>query len=359
MAHVESQGRMNREMICGWLGLLDKRWPPDPYALLGLTPEQCDPPAIEERVCQRMTKLRGYQLLHPEEATEGMTRVAQAYIVLTERHGRPVERPPSAAVAPPVTAPKPSAAATRTSATRSAADTMVAEKTQLEWEMAPPPVRGGPKTPLPAIPVGIPEPPSHVMALDDLVAPAETEEQLIRNLAEESPEATDGLVSLPKVIERADRTRQLLIAWRKAGRYLGNPKRKVTRTVEKADFSRRLEEMRDGAEAYPAFVAQPGRPGYRAVALAHLTISAEVFNAMSEDLREQVARDWTLAHKILLAHRRLLLWQFKTLRRRGLVGRALHTLRVSFRDHPVLWTGLGAAVGVTACVLAVLILLGR
>src|SRR5205814_4149608 len=75
---------MNREMICGWLGLAEKRWPPDPYALLGLNPTDCDGPRIELRVQERMAKLRCYQLSHPEEATEGMNRVAQAFICLIE-----------------------------------------------------------------------------------------------------------------------------------------------------------------------------------------------------------------------------------------------------------------------------------
>ncbi len=172
----------------------------------------------------------------------------------------------------------------------------------------------------------------------------------MRGLAEDAEEARAGLVTLPLVIARADRTRQLLIAWRRAGRYLGNPKRKLGRAVERSDFSRRLEEVLEAVEHYPAFVAHPGRPGYRAAALAHLTILPEVFNAMGEEPREQLARDWALAHKILLAHRRFLLRQFKTLRRRGPLGRAAHTLRTSLREHPVLWSALGAVAGVTLIV---------
>jgi hypothetical protein len=361
---------MNREMICSWLGLTDKVWPPDPYALLGLSAEQCNGPAIEKQVHARMAKLRGYQLLHPEEATEGMTRVAQAYIVLFERHGSRTENKPPA---PPVTASPPPAAATppapasqvysdkappppvaaAAAPARTLSDTAVAQKTRVDWQAAPPPVRGGPKSPLPAIPVGLPESTAAArsQAMDEMVAAAPTEEQVVRSLAEESEEASSGLVTLQMVIERADQTRQLLIAWRKAGRYLGNAKRRVTRAVDRADFSHQLEVLLEAAETYPAFVAHPGRPGYRAVALAHLEITPDVFNAMSEEPREQLARDWALAHKILLAHRRLLLAHFKSLRRRGLIGRAAHTLRISYHDHPVMWTGLAAAVGITACVL--------
>lgn len=339
---------MNRELICGWLGLADKGWPPDPYALLGLAAEQCDAPSIEKRVHERMVQLRGYQLLHPEEATEGMTRVAQAYITLIERHGSRSAPPPAAASVPQAAVPLPALQ-------RGGDDTAVAQKTKLDWQAAPPPVRGGPKTPRAPIPVGIPEPARPTL---EGLPRAEKEEEIVRNLAEESPEALAGLVTLQAVIDRAERTRQLLIAWRRLGRYLGNPKRQVTRSIERADFARKLEALLEAAERHPEFVAHPGRPGYRAIALAHLEITPDVFNAMGEEPREQLARDWTLAHKILLAHRRFVLQRFKTLRRRSLLGRMAYTLRSSFDEHPVLWSGLGAAVGVAACVLVVMLAIG-
>src|SRR5437763_1280125 len=95
---------MNRELICTWLGLPDKRWPPDPYALLGLTPGDCNAARIEQRVHERMGKLRCYQLSHPVEATEGMNRVAQAFIFLIEQHcprTQPAPPPPKAPEAAP------------------------------------------------------------------------------------------------------------------------------------------------------------------------------------------------------------------------------------------------------------------
>ena len=344
---------MNRDMICGWLGLADKRWPPDPYALLGLSAEQCDAPLIEKRVHERMCRLRGYQLLHPEEATEGMTRVAQAYITLIERHSsgqapKPAVPPPPAAAAPEPAIPLPALK-------RGSDDTAIAQKTKLDWHAAPPPVRGGPKTPRAAIPVGIPEPVAPPVPTEQ--AQAEKEEEIIRNLAEESSEARAGLLTLRTVLERADLTRQLLIAWRRVGRYLGNPRRRITRDLERSDFTRKLEAVIEAAERHPEFVAHPGRPGYRAIALAHLQITPDVFNAMGEEPRELLARDWALAHKILLAHRRYLLRQFKALRRQGLLGRAKYTLRSIYNEHPMLWTSLGAAVGVAACVLVMMLLI--
>jgi hypothetical protein len=342
---------MNRDMICTWLGLADKRWPPDPYALLGLVPSECDGSKVELRVQERMAKLRCYQLSHPEEATEAMNRLAQAFICLVERHGA------SARAAQPAAAGHARSPQTPVPAVRHPHDTVVQEKTRTDWQGAPPPVRAGKDMPLPCIPVGIPEsaaPDRQTPA--EPIAPLETEEQVIRSLAEESPEAHTGLVTLQAVIQRADQTRQLLIAWQNAGRYFGSPKRRLTRGTEKSDFTSNLETLLEAAEPYPTFVAHPGRPGYRAVALAYLGITPEVFNAMGDEPREHLARDWEMARKVLLAHRSFLLRQFKSLRRRGLLGRAVHALRSSFRNHPVVWTAFGATVGITAVVLLAILL---
>src|SRR5438132_7631223 len=124
---------MNREMICLWLGLAGKQWPPDPYALLGLNAAECDAPKIEQRVQERMAKLRCYQLSHPDEATEAMNRVAQAFIALVERH---CPRPEASAAPTESLAPKPATAAPKTAEAQNA--TAVAENAQLDWQSAPP-----------------------------------------------------------------------------------------------------------------------------------------------------------------------------------------------------------------------------
>src|SRR3712207_1815722 len=79
---------MNRDLLRNWLGLRDTAWPPDPYALLGLTSGDTSAERLEQQVQARMAQLRGFQLSHPEEATEGMNRVAQAYITVAERCAR-------------------------------------------------------------------------------------------------------------------------------------------------------------------------------------------------------------------------------------------------------------------------------
>src|SRR5256885_4677556 len=75
---------MDHELICTWLGLEPDEWPPDHYRLLGLTLGEEDVSLIEQHVHQRLDTVRCYQMLHPEQATEAMNRLAQAFVCLSE-----------------------------------------------------------------------------------------------------------------------------------------------------------------------------------------------------------------------------------------------------------------------------------
>ena len=75
---------MSHELICQWLDLPAESWPPDHYRLLGLERGESDPELIEQRVHQRLDSVRHYQMMHPEQATEAMNRLAQAYVCLTD-----------------------------------------------------------------------------------------------------------------------------------------------------------------------------------------------------------------------------------------------------------------------------------
>ena len=75
---------MNFDLLRSWLGLPPGPWPPDHYTLLGFPPGHADAAAFEPRVLQHMERLRNHQLLQPELVTEGMNRLAQALITLTD-----------------------------------------------------------------------------------------------------------------------------------------------------------------------------------------------------------------------------------------------------------------------------------
>src|SRR5439155_15258940 len=74
--------------ICDWLGVPPDQWPPDHYTLLGLRPGESSVERIEQQVQQRLERVRRYQLIHPEAATEAMNRLAQAFVCLTDAQAK-------------------------------------------------------------------------------------------------------------------------------------------------------------------------------------------------------------------------------------------------------------------------------
>src|ERR1700687_5384448 len=113
---------MTHELICSWLGLAEGDWPPDHYRLLGLEPGESNVALIEQRVHQRLDSVRRYQMMHPEQATEAMNRLAQAFICLRDpatkkaydlslrgARGRPA--PPVLPILAPAAPPQPAAVA--------------------------------------------------------------------------------------------------------------------------------------------------------------------------------------------------------------------------------------------------------
>lgn len=363
---------MNAKILCDWLGLTT--WPPDHHALLGLQPGESDSARIEQRVHERMAKLRCYQLSHPEEATEGMNRLAQAFITLTEALSRPVQKQAAAAPplngtpasgSPPAPAPKPKMSA-------ETQKMIPVGKTQVDWLNTPPPVRAGKDSvalpsipaPAPATSVAVPAadaataellaaapaapaaevvhdkstvapPPAAAHVTVPVAAPSVPPVDPILELARDSTEARRGLGTLPLLIERINLTRRLLIAWNQAGKYLSDPGKKLLRTTEEADLARRLNAVFELTAEYPKFVGQPGQPGYRVVTMTRLELTAAMFKMLDKTQRDLLAKDWQAGQKVLLAHRRFLRQEFKTLRRRGPIQLLVQGIRGAINDHPV------------------------
>src|SRR5262245_32775945 len=101
-------------------------------------------------------------------------------------------------------------------------------------------------------------------------------------------------------------------------------------------------------EDFPRILGHPGKPGYRGVAMGRLSMTAQMFNSLDSDEREDLARDWDSGHKVLLSHRQFLRRQFRTLRRRGLFHLVMKAVRGAINDHPV-WVALGT-IGAVALV---------
>src|ERR1051326_5712862 len=80
---------MDHRLICEWLRLPPDRWPPDPYQLVGIEPSALTHALLEKRVQQRIELVRRYQLAHPDECTEALNRLAQAYVSLSASPSEP------------------------------------------------------------------------------------------------------------------------------------------------------------------------------------------------------------------------------------------------------------------------------
>jgi hypothetical protein len=324
---------MNREMLCTWLELPKVDWPPDAWALLGLPKGNHDLSTLEKSVQDRMAKLRCYQLSFPEEATEGMNRLAAAFVALTEACAKAAPTAPEKPAAPVL----------------SKDDTSVTEKTKMDWRAAPPPVQKAPSAPatreaqrktVAASPELVVEDESRngeVLTAKPFVAPVrphhEIDAKLTRDLAEESDEATGNLGTLDAVIERVEQTRRLLHVWDQLGKQLrATPKKTSAKECEA--FAARLEKIAQAMRTYPAFLGQPGLPGYRVVVQARFKMPLSSVRQLPVEQRDDLLFDWQAARQILLAHRKYLRRLFRTLRRRSALGLFFHAVRATLNDYP-------------------------
>lgn len=310
---------MNKDMLCAWLDLPKAGWPPDAWTLVGLPQGQHDLPTLEKCVQDRMAKLRSYQLSFPEEATEGMNRLAAAFVTLTEACGKPAARIDAAEG-------------------KSKDDTSVNHQTRLDWQAAPPPVRDMPAASAPELVIDDGPANGKVLTAKPFVAPArplrrEIDPVLTRELAEQSEEATGNLGTLDAVIERVEATRRLLCAWDQLGKQLrATPKK--TSIKENDAFAARLDKIALAMQSYPAFLGQPGLPGYRVVVQARLKIPLASLRSLPEEQRDDLLFDWQAGRHVLLAHRKYLRRLFRTLRRRSSLGLFLHAVRATLNDYP-------------------------
>jgi curved DNA-binding protein CbpA len=332
---------MSHELICTWLGLEPGDWPPDHYRLLGLEPGESDAARIEQQVHDRLEAVRRYQLLHPELVTEAMNRLAQAYVCLTDpdarraydagRPGRPGAngaRPPAAEPAPvpatpvpvialpaPVPAPEPPAPPAPVAVPAIA-------------EPAPPTVE-------PEIPVVLPAIVADALPATPPPAPPQSRPKADPVLeASRSTAARRGLGTRRALYRRLAQTRRLMRAWERAGRYLANPKRRLSKPAEATELIGHLKAVREALEGFPALLGEAGQPGYSVVVLARQPVPVPIFQTLLPSQRETLAQHWKSGHQLLQAHRNYLRLEIQALRKRGRLGRALRAARHAITDQP-------------------------
>jgi hypothetical protein len=239
---------MSNELICSALGVSPDRWPPDHYALLGLAVGEVQAAVVEQRVLDRMERLRKYQLAHPDAVTDAMNRLAQALVCLSDPSAK---RAYDATVLPTATAPT-----LKTPA----------QEVPGPYELAAPeptiaPVINAPRPSLPR-----------------------SGEQLARRPWHTNEDARRLLY------RRLSAARRLLVAWREVGDCLSNPRTKLG-AAEAIEFVGGLMDVRDRSNAFDSF-GLPSQAGSMVLGLARQPLPLSAFRHLAAAQRAQLAEDW-------------------------------------------------------------------
>ena len=316
---------MNHELICTWLGLEPGEWPPNHYRLLGLKPGESDSALIEQHVHQRLAAVRCYQVRHPDQATEAMNRLAQAFVCLTEPIAK--QRYDAELFGP-----------TFTPVRQSTKPQTMQGMPAFVPELLPPPANDGRAT-LPAAEAKRDDPPPNKVALPRPVPvpprpPAEKVDP-IREAAR-SPLARAGLGTRRALYRRIRHTRELFETWLQGGKFLDTVKRRtILKRPDREELADLFANIAHLCSDFPRILGEAGQPGYLVLFLARNDAVPE-FRDLEPSQRDSLRRDWQAGRDLLLAHRDFLREQATELRlmtRRQRLGRALRSLLI---DRPML-----------------------
>jgi hypothetical protein len=331
---------MSHEIICDWLKLPAKAWPPDHYTLLGLPPGEADVERIEQQVHQRLEVVRRYQLTHPEPATEAMNHLARAFVCLTD----PVAKKAYDAglLGEEPSAPEPAAGDGEAAEEAEAPLRLEAAPTSVPAAAglsAPPPVRNpaaaaAPPVPPPAAATPPPAAPRPAPPPPPVAAPPPREQADPVAESARSSRARRGLGTRRALYRRLAHTRRLARAWEQAGKYLAWPKRRLTRPAEATEMINLLAAVRAGLEGFPPLLGEAGQPGYLVLSLARQPAVVPTFQTLLASQRESLARDWWAGRTFLQTHREFLRQELRTLRKKGLLYRGVRAVRVFLSEHP-------------------------
>jgi hypothetical protein len=354
---------MNHDLVCSWLELPPGEWPPDHYRLLGLPPGEDNAEVIEQRVHQRLDTVRRYQMMHPEQATEAMNRLAQAFVCLMDPSAKKTYdaslglAPPSAPAspaAPPLPQPEALDWLYEQAPTLAPAEPVLsgapAFSTPIGVASGPPPlpvtavVKPPPlpplrqPPPLPPLPPPLPqaevapEPEGDTAALPVVAdLPPEPVDPVLE--AAQTGPARRGIATKRQLYQRVARTRKLHRAWNGLGKFLSSPKRRLSRATDGPELVGLLDEVSSLLKGFPPLLGEAGQPGYLVLALTQVDTVKE-FRSFSPLQREALSRDWRAGLKLLLAHKDFLRQELRAMRKRPFGRRLLRSAWGLIVDQP-------------------------
>lgn len=345
---------MDHDQICSWLELTPGTWPPDHYRLLGLQPGEGDAEVIEQRVHERLDCVRRYQTVYPEQATEAMNRLAQAFVCLTDASAKKaydIQLGIASANEPTVEEAPPSPAESTKSAPGKEPLNVASNPPPSAIPLGPPPLPAAvlteaiePPLPLrqpPPLPplmpaVGETEPPPLAVVIPVATAlptapPLEPVDPILE--AAQSGVARRGIGTKRALYHRIARTRRLMRLWNDLGNYVSSPKRRLSRSADGPELIRLLDEISNLLNGFPALLGEAGQPGYLVLALTQVD-TVKVFQSFSPHQREALSRDWRAGIHLLAAHRDFLRQELRAMRKRPFRERLLHTTWSLLVDQP-------------------------
>jgi hypothetical protein len=328
---------MAHQLVCSWLGLPPDCWPPDHYALLGLTPGESDYARIEEQVHARLMRLRPYQLQHPELVTEAMNRLARAFTCLTDPEAKraydtslklqPTGEPLTVPAAAEALDPLGWLFGPWSEIGRAVPSARQRDQVQADWLHAPPPprrrLRRFPRLTGEPGPAGNGEPPPQT--------PLGVDKSDVDQRAATAP----NLWTKRALYRSTCSTRRLLAAWRRAGPFVGDAQWRMTKSKAAHEFIRHLAAIHDHLESFPPVLGQPGQAGYWVASLARQEMVVPLFRALDSEQRASLARDWRDGLAVLEDLRGGLRRQYQTFRKTTWLGRRRRAWATLTARHPL------------------------
>ncbi len=324
---------MRHELIWSWLELSPGKWPPDHYALLGLSPGEKDPELIERQVEERLMRVRPYQLLYPEEATQAMNRLALAFSCLTDPEAK---KQYDATLLVTPSSPEEGLWETEKAAHQpfDPLAWLYGPWSQLGVEEAQRENEAGtfPKRRPAEAPAASPEPRAPGIGQEGAAVRLSTSER-------RSPDPKRALYRQKAQMQR------LLWAWEQAGKYLSQRTRRWITPAEATDLAHLMTEIRQLLPAASPLMDQPGKPGHLVGTLARQTMIVETYRTLLLSQRTALAGDWQAGYQYLWAQRQELQEKLRALCKKNLPHQTIRTVRRLITHHPelvLLLAGLGA-----------------
>jgi hypothetical protein len=172
----------------------------------------------------------------------------------------------------------------------------------------------------------------------------------LREAAQRSPGAVQGLSTKRALYRRLVTARRLLGLWRQLGVYFDRPSlEEPLNKQQAAEVVRLLKKLEQAMEDFPAPLGEVGQ-GYYVVNLNQADNARARVQALTLTERESLQRDWKAGLVFLNLHRDMLRQQNQAMRRRSCVTRIWLAARATVNEHA--WSTALIAVAVIALVIA-------